>query len=377
MTDNYILTKDNLNKIVLFHTLVGGYSYRIETLADKLKKWDTAIFDEILKNQPELKIFHTQFQEEFEKAQHKNTLFTNIFSDKVKIESLKDGILKFSWAYKQDLNKRSDFFLELSEKSNFFFKTIFTEIKSSRDEELFDAYFKIIKKIKNEPGFDKNEAISNIKKYPNSYDLKTAKKKILAYLSILDKNQEAYDLIMADLGKSFKESASICNYWETKLKTFPDEISNQFYSKKVTVSLFKEKDQQMYHISLNPDWFVSEFKISVKTSQDFIGLFNKALFDVVTKNFEKQFMVDREGRSGEFGFSLKFLTDNPESMENVKSFTKKIFEQMPFIIKNHDLSKSQFEQEEPLKLLLSKCVLLGSLEKNLPEKEVSPKKMKI
>ena len=377
MSDNYMLTEDNLNKIVLFNTLVGGFLDYRGNLADKLKKWDDVIFNELLKNQPELKIIYTQFQEEFQQAPHKNVLFTSLFSDKVKIESLKETIFKVSFSYKQDIQKRSDFFLELSEKSNFFYDTIFTEIKTRRDEDLFDTYFKIIKKIKNNPDFDKIDAVSNIKAYPDNYDLPSAKKKILAYLSIFDKNQEVYDLILEDMGNSFKRSASICNYWETKLKSFPQTVSEQFYNKKVSIPLFEEKQKHMYQTSLNPEWFVSEFKISNKSSQEFIKIFNHTLLDVVIENFAKQFDVNKEGNNLDTDFSLKFLTNTQEQMESVKLFSKKIIEQMPFIFKNHNMTKEYFEQKTQLKLLLEKCVFINTLDKNLHEKEVTIKKMKI
>lgn len=377
MLDNYMLTEENLNKIVLFNKLVGAPFEHALSLAEKLSKWDNAIFNELLKNQPELKVIYTQFKEEFEQQKYKNILFTSLFSDKIKIESVKNAIFNVSFFYKQDLQKRSDFFLELSEKSNFFYNTIFTEIKTRRDEDLFDAYFKIIKKIKNDPDFDKKEAASNIKAYPDNYDLPSAKKKILAYLSIFDKNQEVYDLIIADMGDSFKKSALICNYFESKLKSFPQTVSEQFYNKKEIISLFEEKHKHMYEIKLNPEWFVSEFKISNRTSSDFIRMLNFILPELINENFKKLFVVHKLDNSSNNSFSFKVLTDTEEQMESVKTFSRKILEQMPFIVENHDMTKDYSVQKSQLKLLLEKCVFINTLNKNLPEKEVTVKKMKI
>ena len=270
--------------------------------------------------------------------------------------------------------KRSGFFLELSEKSDFFYDTIFTEVKTRKDEDLFDAYFKI---IKNNPDFDKADAASNIKAYPDNYDLPIAKKKILAYLSIFDKNQEVYNLIIADMGDSFKKSASICNYWETKLKSFPQTVSEQFYNKKEIISLFEEKHKHMYEIKLNPEWFVSEFKISNRTSSDFIRMLNFILPELINENFKKLFVVHKLDDSSNNSFSFKVLTDTEEQMESVKTFSRKILEQMPFIVENHDMTKDYSVQKSQLKLLLEKCVFINTLNKNLPEKEVSVKKMKI
>lgn len=162
----YFLTAQDLESLVFFSSISLYESFGKNN--KYLEQWDKQFFNEILKNQPELKNSVEDFKAEISALKTllpKKELFSHFFKDKIDIQSVKELI--FDHSINEDNKLRGDFYKRIYKAYPQFLDMMDEEIKKGTGNKsfLYESYFQIMKSKDTDKSKYTNEGIlQNIKK---------------------------------------------------------------------------------------------------------------------------------------------------------------------------------------------------------------------
>lgn len=125
---SYLLEKDELNFLILFNGLIGQ-QLRSKPYLSQIARWDEIIFNKLLEKQPSLKKEYEIFKSEFNNVKFVNTLFNDIFDEKIELNNAIHFLFRKDHAYHGEPDSRLKLFINLSAKNSEFHKILHEEVK--------------------------------------------------------------------------------------------------------------------------------------------------------------------------------------------------------------------------------------------------------
>ena len=284
MNNNYCLNQQELAQSIVFLGFLD-FSHASKPLNEIKECWDNEIFNQLLKEQPDLRFEYDYFWSVFESAEFKKDCYANIFKDKIRLENY-SAVFKFSKLYIGQQSQRVNLFKSLNFKSDkfiFLMHAFLLKNIPNDDDFIYKTYFELItnkiKVLKNE------EILTVIDNYDTGKDLIKLNAKMNGY-SLCEKNESLYHRMINNMSSLFAENAVIAHFFQEKMDYYFPEFNKEkeiFKLKYMTRESFFEKENYNYVFELNEQFVFDKTKQSLIDIDEFKILLTTSLYKNLLK----------------------------------------------------------------------------------------------
>lgn len=284
MINPYFLDEHELANSIIFLGFLD-FSHLSKPINEIKDTWDNKIFNQLLRNQPELRFEYDYFWSLFESVESKKEFYANVFKNKIEIENY-PALFNFSKLYIGQQSQRVNLFKFLnfkSEKFIFLMHNFLLNNTPKDDDSIYKSYFEIIfiknKLLKNE------EVLTVIDGYSTGKDLVKLNAKINSY-SLFEKNKILYNRMLKNMNNLFVESAVVANFFQQKLDYYFPEFEKEKEIFKLTYmnrNPFLEEETYSYIFELNEHFIFDITKKSLLEIDEFKILLTTSLYKSILK----------------------------------------------------------------------------------------------
>lgn len=370
--NKYFLSEEILEATCFFqNTLTGQVKIHFEekTKDKVIQMFNQRLFQDLLVKQPELTSTYNSFIDKIKiGGVYPNSLFHEMFADKIEINNFSNQLLKKDYTFKDKL-KRQNVFKYLLEKYPPFLNIVHGFIKEnheagntflSEDTFLYNFYFNALKsKIPARATLDSKEVLSNIDSFNSVFEIALNKKKLNAYILHFPKNMELYNHIMDKMGDLITSDAAFKELWEDKLKLFPNDVQQAYSNKNVTIKPWEDKCSYHYKFQVNEEYIIEQSKVSSTKAERFGRVFHNTLGSIIGNKFNSI------GETRTETPSVSCLFSSEEDRERAKKFCNSVAENILFLIKNANFELQYQEQYEFMDTHLQKMLMSFTLGEEL------------